>query len=150
MNSNYIMLMAKFIHSHPELQMQTPRVWKTHYEDECQEENKIYAFTALKQYSSLVRIQRIGRNHLYGSAKIPAKVLANQAVSSTRTESKRNKRNVTNKGKEKKCFSSSMDGCQLELDYSPDLAISEIQKIMISASEQIEEVFRRTRVEENK
>lgn len=142
--------MAKFIHSHPELQMQSPRVWKTHYEDECQEENKIYAFTALKQYSSLVRVQRLGRNHLYGSAKIPAKVLANQDFSSTKTGSKRNQRNGNGKGKDKKCVSTSVDSCQLELDYSPDSAISEIQRIMISASEQIERVFRRTQIEETK
>ena len=138
------MLMAKFIHSHPELQMQPPRVWKTHYEDECQEENKTYAFTALKQYSSLVRIHRLGRNHLYGSAKIPTKVISDQAVSSTSPVRKKNKTK-----KEKQCVSTSVDSCQLELDYSPDSAISEIQKIMMSASEQIEQVFKRIQIKGN-
>ncbi|WP_319422700.1 hypothetical protein [Pleurocapsa sp. FMAR1] len=74
-SNNSVMSMAQFIFSHPELQMLTPRVWQTHYEDECKSENKICSFSSLRRYPCLVRIEKAGRYNLYGSAKIPASTM---------------------------------------------------------------------------
>ena len=146
MSENYVMSMAKFIHGHPELQMQPPRVWRMHYEDECQQKNKIYAFSSLKQYSSLVRIQKSGRYHVYGSAKIPAKVLPNQPAA----ESSRKKAtsDTSNKNRIPKATTTATvttdKNCQLELDYTAESALKEIEQIMLSASQKIQQVVRRT------
>ena len=138
MTENSVMTMAKFIHSHPEHQMQPPRVWRTHYEDECGRGNNIYSFSALKQYPSLVRIQKTGRNSFYGSAKLPAKVLSeSQIIASHGSNSQKKDRRLNFKKEEKH---------QLELNYDAESALKEIEQIMLSASEKIQQVLKRTLV----
>lgn len=143
MSDNNTILMAKFIHSHPELQMQPPRIWRTHYEDECKHENKIYSFSVLKQYSSLVRIQKLGRNSLYGSAKIPAKVLPSQPLAKTSA-----KKTISNQGQTSKATTTvtvtTDKSCQLELNYTAESALKEIQQIMSTASQKIQQIVRKT------
>ncbi|MGL4881082.1 MAG: hypothetical protein ACRC8K_08445, partial [Waterburya sp.] len=128
-----------FIHSHPELQMLPPRVWRTHYEDECKQENRTYAFSSLRQYSSLVRIQKLGRCNLYGSAKIPAKVLSNSSVKSSNNSARSQQKN----GK-------SVNNQQLELEYLPQSAQKEIHNLMLETSAKIQQIVQRTKNKETK
>lgn len=139
MSENHVMLMAKFIHSHPELQMLPPRVWRTHYEDECKQENRTYAFSSLRQYSSLVRIQKSNRYHLYGSAKIPAKILSNSSVKSSGNS-------TTSQPKNGKSASNQ----QLELEYLPQSAQKEIHNLMLETSAKIQQIVQRTKNQSQK
>ncbi|MGL5077419.1 MAG: hypothetical protein ACRDBG_16550 [Waterburya sp.] len=120
--------------------MLPPRVWRTHYEDELKQENRTYAFSSLRQYSSLVRIQKSGRCNLYGSAKIPAKVLSNSSVKSSdnsaRSQQKNNGTSVINQ--------------QLELEYLPQSAQKEIHNLMLETSAKIQQIVQRTKNKETK
>lgn len=118
--------------------MQPPRVWRTHYEDECGTENNIYSFSALKQYSSLVRIQKSGRYHVYGSAKLPAQVLSNSQMDSSSSSKPKNSSTRDRNG----CVRDSLkeDSRQLKLDYDAQLAVKEIEQIMLSALEKIQQI----------
>lgn len=139
MSENYVMKMAKFIHSHPELQMLPPRVWRTHYEDECKEEMKINSFSSLKQYPSLVRIHKPYRYNLYGSAKIPApaKVLAHQSQGDfsksvgTLSTSTRQLELVNDAPR------------QLKLENLPKTVSAQIEGVMLEASAKIKQILQR-------
>lgn len=134
MHENYVMKMAKFIHSHPELQMLPPRVWRTHYEDECQEEMKISSFSSLKQYPSLVRIDKPYRYNLYGSAKIPApaKVLPHQSQESSSID------NPQNQQREAAVASPQ----QLKLENLSSSVSAQIERVMSEATAKIQQIVR--------
>ena len=136
MHENHVMKMAKFIHSHPELQMLPPRVWRTHYEDECKEEMKISSFTSLKQYPSLVRIHKPYRYNLYGSAKIPAPAKAVPSKSRDEFSS-----TVEIKTRQNESINGSPR--QLRLEDLPESASAQIHQVMLSASAKIQQILQR-------
>ena len=136
MHENYVMKMAKFIHSHPELQMLPPRVWRTHYEDECKEEMKISSFSSLKQYPSLVRIHKPARYNLYGSAKIPAPAKAvidkSQSDCSGSLEAKKRHNESTNSLPR-----------QLKLENLPPRVSAQIKEVILEAAQKIVQIWQR-------
>ena len=142
MNENHVMKMAKFIHSHPELQMLPPRVWRTHYEDECKQEIKIASFSALKQYPSLVRIHKPSRYNLYGSAKIPApaKVLSNKSQGSfSGSLGTKNRHNESTNDLPR----------QLKLENLPQTVSAQIEEVMLEAAQKIKQIWQREEFHRN-
>ena len=130
--------MAEYIHSHPEHQMQPPRVWRTHYEDECKEKNKAYSFSALKQYPTLVKISSKGRNNLYGSAKLPSDAVNSGA--SVKVSDNRQKAVAAVKIRQKEATYKSEQttvGKQLNIRLTPESALERIEQIMQQASVEI-------------
>ena len=136
MSSNHVMKMAKFIHSHPELQMLPPRVWRTHYEDECKEEIRISSFSSLKQYPSLVRIHKPYRYNLYGSAKIPASAEASLSKSKDEFSG-----TVGIKMRQNKSINSPPR--QLKLENLPKTVSAQIEEVMLEAAKKIEQIWQR-------
>lgn len=152
MSNNSVMLMAKFIFSHPEYQMRTPREWKIHFEDEFGEENTIYSFSPLKQYPSLVRIERNGRNSLYGSAKLSGSIPLNQnTAKSSLVKGNQSRQKAKKKGNQQvlnfKKTVKKLDKQESEANLSPQLALEKISQIMTEASRAIEEVVRQTELD---
>ena len=143
MNENYVMKMAKFIHSHPELQMLPPRVWRTHYEDECKEEMRISSFSSLKQYPSLVRIHKPYRYNLYGSAKIPAPAKALQPNESRDDFSG----TVRIKMRQNEPFVGSPR--QLKLENLPKTVSAQIEEVMSEAAFKIKQICQREECHRN-
>ncbi len=148
MSSNMLMLMAEFIHTHPEHQMQPPRVWQLHYQDECKKENSAYSFSALRQYPTLVRIKKVGRNNLYGSAKLPVSVME---------EVKQTKTNSTSTGTVAKVASIGSKqqlkipiNSQPNSNLTPELALSRIEKIMRQATAEMDLVLNQLRTKSTK
>jgi hypothetical protein len=93
----------------------------------------------LRQYSSLVRIQKSNRYHLYGSAKIPAKVLSNSSVKSSgnsATSQPKNGKSVSNQPS--------------ELEYLPQSAQKEIHNLMLETSAKIQQIVQRIKGQEQK
>ena len=136
MHGNYVMKMAKFIHSHPELQMLPPRVWRTHYEDECKEEMRISSFSSLKQYPSLVRIHKPAHYSLYGSAKIPAPAKA---------VTERSQDNFSGSRKTKTRQNESTNGLprQLKLENPPKTVSAQIEEVVSEAAFKIMQIWQR-------
>ena len=144
MGQNNVMEMGQFIFARPELLMLTPRVWRSHYQDEYQVECKLQSFsTALKQYPSLVQIRPLGRYNIYGSAKLSDETIENCIDQMRKVKNKQNNQKIPKRLKK-------ISPKQLNLQISPEPALAEIQNIMMSASQQIEKVFRRTQIEETK
>ena len=155
MGKNHLMAMAEFIHSHPEHQMQPPRVWRTHFEDECNQENKAYSFSALKQYPTLVKISSNGRNNLYGSAKLPADSVSFGAtletsavldVKSAKVANNKQKTATSVAGAKEKLSTHKQPQTtvnkQLDLRLTPESALSQIERIMQQAADEINLVVR--------
>ena len=142
MSSNHVMKMAKFIHSHPELQMLPPRVWRTHYEDECKEEIGISSFSSLKQYPSLVRIHKPHRYNLYGSAKIPAPAKALPSKSGDNFSS-----TVKIKTRQNKPINGSSR--RLKLDNLPTTVSAQVEEVMLEAAQKIEQIWQRSESHRN-
>ena len=159
MGKNHLMAMAEFIHSHPEHQMQPSRIWRTHYEDECKEENKAYSFSALKQYPILVKIRKTGRNNCYGSAKLPSNIVGNTAAVNkfdrtvTAIENKtRSKDAASNKFPNNTVATATTNkptqasktnaNQQLNLRLTPELALERTLRVMQRASAEIESIVR--------
>ena len=113
--------------------MQPPRVWRTHYEDECKEKNNAYAFSALRKYPTLVKITSLGRNNLYGSAKLPSDVVNQEVIIDVEKKKKISKvARVINK--------------QLNMYLTPESAVEQIEQIMQQASIDIESVVKQLKL----
>lgn len=142
MNENYVMKMAKFIHSYPELQMLPPRVWRTHYEDECKEEMRISSFSSLKQYPSLVRIHKPYRYNLYGSAKIPAPA---------KVVTDRSQGNFSGSHETKARHNEPTNGSprQLKLENLPKTVSAQIEEVMLEAAFKIKQICQREECHRN-
>lgn len=167
MAKNHLMAMAEFIHSHPEHQMQPPRVWRTHYEDECKEENKAYSFSALKQYPTLVKIRKSGRNNCYGSAKLPSDVVAKATINTdtngrtaiTVENKTRSQQSVRSRAQTTTAATAKPNKViqkpdetnverQLNLRLTPESGLEEIERVMQQASAEIKGIVRQLKTME--